>query len=69
MDPYINDRLQAMKQVGIKRVKPQASGRPDECPLCRALSGKVFPIEEFPEYPPAGCTCAPACGCVVVRVV
>ena len=68
MDRYIDKRLRELKQIGIKRVKPQASGRADECPECRALSGTVFAIEEFPEYPPRGCTCAPACGCVVVRV-
>jgi hypothetical protein len=69
MDRYIAERLREMKQSGIKRVKPLASGRSDECAYCRGLSGTIFPIEEFPEYPPPGCTCSPGCGCVVVRVI
>jgi len=69
MDRYIKDRLQQMRQAGIKHVKPLASGRSDECPHCRAMSGTVFSIDEFPEYPLEGCTCRPNCGCVVVRVI
>jgi hypothetical protein len=68
MDRYITEQLRLMKKSGIQRVKPQASGRTDECPHCKALSGTVFPIDEFPEYPPAGCDCRVGCGCVVVRV-
>ena len=68
MDRYITDRLREMKKSGIKQVKPLASGRSDECPHCKALSGIIFSIDEFPEYPPNGCNCVPNCGCVVVRV-
>jgi hypothetical protein len=69
MDRYIVERLRQMKASGIKYVKPKASGRADECEQCKALSGTIFPIDAFPEYPPAGCCCRPSCGCVVVRVM
>ena len=68
MDQYIIEQLRQMKRLGVERAKPQASGRTDECAYCKALSGTIFPIDEFPEYPPAGCNCQQGCGCVVVRV-
>ena len=69
MDRYIEERLKHLRKIGVKQVKPVASGRADECAICRDLSGTIFAIEEFPEYPPAGCACEQGCGCVVVRVV
>jgi hypothetical protein len=68
MDLYIQHRLKQFRVLGVTRVKAQASGRKDECEHCRALSGIVFSIDEFPEYPPSECTCALGCGCVVVGV-
>jgi hypothetical protein len=68
MDLYIQKRLQQFRAQGVTRVKAQGSGRKDECESCRALSGIEFPIDEFPMYPPAGCTCPLGCGCVAVSL-
>ena len=69
MDPYIQKRLKQFRVQGVTRVKAQASGRHDECASCRALNGIEYPIDEFPEYPPFGCSCPLGCGCVAVGLL
>lgn len=69
MDPYIQQRLRHYKTIGVERVRAQASGRSDECSRCKALDGVVYEIDEVPEFPPRGCTCALGCGCRVTHVL
>jgi hypothetical protein len=69
MDAYIERRLRQFRAQGVRRVKAQSSGRRDECAICRALNGIIYPIDEFPEYPPPGCQCEVGCGCIAVGVV
>jgi hypothetical protein len=68
MDPYIQRRLRHYRTMGVKRVKARASGRTDECGHCKALDGVAYDIDNVPDFPPRGCTCAVGCGCSLTHV-
>jgi len=57
--------VEAMKAAGIKKVQILGSGFKD-CPACRGLQKKSYPIDEVPALPPTDCTCVPWCRCDVI---
>ena len=60
-------RIPEMKAAGITKVKILCSGG-DDCPMCSALVGKTYSIDEVPTVPPDGCTCIPWCRCIEIAV-
>jgi len=58
------DRLDQMRDVGIKRVKVIGSGL-DDCDACRKLTGQLYATENAPQLPPKDCTCTPWCRCTI----
>lgn len=48
---------QIYKNDGIKKVKWVTMGDVHVCPECRALDGKIFPIDKLPERPHPHCRC------------
>jgi hypothetical protein len=59
-------RVHEMEQAGIQWVEVLGWGGGKDCPACAILDGKVFPIKQRPELPPADCTCLPWCACLFV---
>lgn len=57
--------VEAMLELGFKKVEVLSSGTGDECPACLAIEG-VHNIERAPKLPPDGCTCIPWCRCCLV---
>jgi hypothetical protein len=57
-DAHAED-LQEIKREGLRKVEFVAGRTENECPVCQALHGKIFPISEAPRIPPEGCTCDP----------
>ena len=58
-------RTDDMKAAGIKKVEVLGGGRGD-CPACRAIRGKTYPIDDAPTLPPPDCTCVPWCRSLVI---
>ena len=58
-------RTEDMKAAGITKVKILGSGS-DDCPACKALEGRVYPIDDIPTLPPAHCTCNPWCRSIAI---
>lgn len=48
--------------------KAEVLSAKDDCPACRALSGREYSVSNLPKIPPDGCQCIPWCGCVFVAV-
>ena len=61
-------RIQNMRDVGIKYAEILNSGTDEDCPACVALSGKKYPINSVPSLPPPDCSCVPWCRCVIIAV-
>ena len=59
-------RLDDMKSAGITKVEILGSGSGDECPACKSLLGRKYPIAEVPDLPPEACACIPWCRCIEV---
>jgi hypothetical protein len=59
--PHTDD----MRSAGITTVQITGSGS-DDCPACKALEGKVYPIDSIPTLPPSDCTCIPWCRSLAV---
>ena len=61
------ERLQEMTDDGVREVQVLcATDR--ECPVCAALDGKTFAIEDAPALPPAKCSCLPHCTCILTAI-
>lgn len=58
-------RLDDMRAAGITKVEILGSGS-DDCPICTALQGRDFSIDDVPTLPPSGCTCIPWCRCTEI---
>lgn len=48
--------------AGIKIVAYLSTQTESDCPHCRAMEGREFPIAEAPELPLPECTCTPYSG-------
>jgi hypothetical protein len=62
------ERIKDMRDAGITKAKWLGSGNGDDCPHCRAIANKVYPIDELPPLPLADCTCKPWCALTVIAV-
>ena len=60
------ERLAYLRDSGMGAVQIAGGGLDDECPVCRALLDKIFPIAEAPVLPPENCTCEPWCKAVYI---
>lgn len=60
------EQLANMQRVGIEYIEWLSARHDDECPACKALEGKVFPINEPPPMPPVDCRCELWCKCILV---
>lgn len=59
---YIDDvtfaaGVQALKDMGVKRVKWVTNVDDRRCPTCRSKHGKIFSIYDVPAKPHMGCRC------------
>ena len=63
-----DDKLNQMRDCGIKRVKVIGSGWNDECDSCRNVIDHTFQIDPAPELPPEGCNCTPWCRCIIIAL-
>ena len=61
------ERLQEMAGEGVKEVQVLCA-TDHECPVCTALDGKTFPIDEAPQLPPPTCSCVPHCTCILTAI-
>ena len=53
------EELREIQADGFPRAEFVSGSTENECPVCLALHGKIFPLSEAPEIPPPGCTCEP----------
>jgi GYF domain 2 len=60
------ERLAYLRSAGIGAVQIAGGGQDDECPACRELLDKIFPIADAPIIPPENCTCEPWCKAVYI---
>jgi len=58
---YPDDRLKSIRQAGIRWVMVLNSGNNSDCPACKDLTQKIYPIDGAPKLPPANCSCTPWC--------
>jgi hypothetical protein len=62
------ERLDRMREAGVKRVGVTASRRESEeqsCDACRKLIGQIYLIDAVPDIPPDNCTCVPWSACSI----
>jgi hypothetical protein len=62
----IAEKIERMREVGITSVKIVSGGDREDCPACRAIADRIYPIDHVPTLPPAGCMCVPWCCCIVL---
>jgi hypothetical protein len=62
------DRVEQMKAARVETTEIFGVDASD-CPGCKALQGKAYPVEQTPALPPLDCTCVPWCRCIAIAKI
>jgi hypothetical protein len=61
-------RLAQIKETSLRNVEVLPPGLPEDCAVCRHISGRRFTVDDVPELPLVDCTCPDYCKCVLIAV-
>lgn len=59
-------RMRQYQRGGVRKVQVSGVNDAEQCAACRDIDGKVYPLNELPEFPYPKCTCEMGCRCTTV---
>lgn len=61
-------RLQQFRESNVEKARVRGTAE-NGCAACRAINGRVYPLNTMPEMPYEKCTCVMGCRCTVAAVL